>query len=173
MQLRASYFKSLLLSTVYGPQNRVREKEGNGVPLRWGLPGCSSEGHQSKVLITRPLCFGALEEAEPDASSNVRFFLSDFVSQAKYPKMSSFMREGKIQEASSALGSIRPTLMQVSKPNTSSDPGFCLLHGKQASTRTLCKSFPFPILLFPPANLSAQPASTRQRHECRKVANRK
>ena len=154
--------------------------------------GCSLGGHQSKVLITRPLCFGALAEAGPDASSNIRFFLSPFVSQAKYPKMSSFMREGKIQEASSALGRTRPTLMQVSKPNTSanscdmpcchqqqkpgaksSEPGSFLLHGKQASTRTPCKSFPFPILLFPPANLSAQPASTRQRRGCHKAADRK
>ena len=93
-------------------QNRVRENEVNGAPLRWGLPGCSSGGHQSKVLITRPLCFGALAEAEPDASSNVRFFLSDLVSQASC---------WKVQEASSALGSIRPTLMQVSKPNTSAN----------------------------------------------------
>ncbi len=45
---------------------------------------CSLGGHQSKVLITRPLCFGALAEAGPDASSNVRSFLSPFVSQAKY-----------------------------------------------------------------------------------------
>ena len=43
MQLRASYFKSLLLSTVYGPQNRVREKEGNGAPLRWSLPGIHAD----------------------------------------------------------------------------------------------------------------------------------
>ena len=96
----------------YGPQNRVRENEVNGAPLRWGLPGCSSGGHQSKVLITRPLCLGALAEAEPDASSNVRFFLSDLVSQASC---------WKVQEASSALGSIRPTLTQVSKPNTSAN----------------------------------------------------
>ena len=30
----------------YGPQNRVREKEGNGAPLRWGLPGsCQAIAH--------------------------------------------------------------------------------------------------------------------------------
>ena len=50
MQLRASYFKSLLLSTVYDPQNRVREKEGNGAPLRWGLSGTTLPG--SRRLLT-------------------------------------------------------------------------------------------------------------------------
>ena len=77
----------------HGHQNWVRENDMNRAPLRRGLPGCSFGGHQSKVLITRLLCFGALAEAGPDASSNVCFFLSPFVSQAKYPKISSFMRE--------------------------------------------------------------------------------
>ena len=84
-------------------------KQGVDMGRSFSVYGCSFGGHQSKVLITHLLCFGALAEAGPDASSNVCFFLSPFISQAKYPKISSFTREGKIQEASSALGSTRPT----------------------------------------------------------------
>ena len=118
--------------------------------------GCSFGGHQSKVLITRLLCFGALAEAGPDASSNVCFFLSPFVSQAKYPKISSFMREGKIQEAfllrlealaplecSSESTTPRPSRAPClaapqkchrrrKRDATSSDLGSFLLRGKQA-----------------------------------------
>ena len=117
---------------------------------------CSFGGHQSKVLITRLLCFGALAEAGPDASSNVCFFLSPFVSQAKYPKISSFMREGKIQEAfllrlealaplecSSESTTPRPSRAPClaapqkchrrrKRDATSSDLGSFLLRGKQA-----------------------------------------
>ena len=125
----ASYGRAVTGTAVMARSANEEKKKKKGLrdrrsifrlPVFFRGTGCSLGGHQSKVLITRPLCFfGALAEAGPDASSNIGFFLSPFVSQAKYPKMSSFMPEGKIQEASSALGRTRPTLMQVSKPNTS------------------------------------------------------
>ena len=43
----------------------------------------SSRGHQSKVLITRPLCFGALAEAEPERSFlPLRPYLPSFIPPA-------------------------------------------------------------------------------------------
>ena len=122
----------------------------NRAPLRWGLPGCSFGGHQSKVLITRLLCFGALAEAGTDASSNVCFFLKPSIrkfqascGRGRYKKLLLRLEALAPLECSSESTTPRPSRAPClaapqkchwrrKRDATSSDLGSFLLRGKQA-----------------------------------------
>ena len=184
-QLRTSCFKSLLLAT---GTHSMATKIGSA-KMKWivrrsdgASPVAALEAINPKSWSPASCALGHWQKLV--RFFNVCFFLSPFVFQAKYPKISSFMREGKIQEASSALGSARPTLMQLWKHNTSAKS--CAMpccHSKMpletkawrhllwprifsaarqtSLCRAPCKSLPVPIL---------QP-TFRQRHG--EVAHRK